>query len=241
MFDINLDEYISVVSSNSFSLNAGYQIVDISFSTGPLTTVGPQETNTYFAAVKLSSAASTSTPNTFRAIIDGEVDISLRDSPSKVYQDITDIAPKNSGVLTATEKLKTDWVNVSKGSVPVYSAVYSYYGNTDVFGAADDGILKSFDASGNLDWKYDVGAKIRTDINGAEESGNIYVYFGDDSGIVYKLRDDGNSSTLMWSKNLGAAASFVAVRDYLYIPCADGRVYKLCGLHPTKAMFSGLI
>ncbi|MFH1415963.1 MAG: lamin tail domain-containing protein [Elusimicrobiota bacterium] len=227
-FQPNKDTYTGSVSSSSFSFSSGRQIIPIANPDSQYTTIAPQETMTYFVAVKLSSAAADYSPSTFSMTVDGDIDVIVRESASNVIQDIGITSALNSGNLHIIEEVKTDWANISYSSAPIYSQPFTSMVQ-DLFMGSDDGKLRAINSLGTVKWTFNAPDKIRTNIFGIQTSTSepSYLYFADNSGNVYKLRDNGNDYTQMWSKPLTTTFDSIVVRDYVYAPGADGNIRKL--------------
>lgn len=226
-FQPNRDLYIGSVSSSSFSLDSGKQIISITDPDSLPTTISPGQKKVYFVGVKPSSGSAS---NSFRISIDDE-NMNLREAESDVVQDIADIQTHTSSEIEIIEQVKSDWTEVSVDSAPVYAAPCPQtFNEQNVFMGSDDGKLRALDSSGTVKWTFDAQDKIRTDISGsqASDSDPFYMYFGDEAGNIYKLRDDGESYTKMWSHSPpGKVDNIIEWRGYVYATGADGSMHKL--------------
>jgi hypothetical protein len=228
-FQINKDIYVGSISSSSFNLVSGNQYIDVSIPDLSETVIAPQETKTFFVSVLLSSAAAVYSPNTFSMTVDADVDVKVRESVSDVIQNITNISSVNSQTMSIIEGSNIDWENVTTSSAPVYSMPYTSSYDDDVYTGSDDGEIVAIDENGNKKWGFNASGKIRSNIYGveADSSTPAYLFFADENGNVYKLRDNGSSCTQMWSKPLAQNAGQVVVRDYVYATGNNGNMYKL--------------
>ncbi len=222
-FQPNKDSYVGFVSSSSFDFISGRQAVPVSNPDTANATVEPGECRIYFVAVKLSSG---SAANTFSAIIDGDIDAFIREANSNVTQDFTGVNAVNSGTMQVIEGMKSVWEEVTTSSAPVYSSPYANAGSAEVFMGSDDGKLRALDSSGAEKWTFEALDKIRTNVYGDTPGSDVFIYFADESGNLYKLKD-GEDYTQMWKESLPQRVNWVVVRDCVYACGREGKMFKL--------------
>jgi hypothetical protein len=80
------------------------------------------------------------------------------------------------------------------------------------------------------------------------EGSTPYIYFLNNSGDIYKIRDDGSYATQVWVRDLPAGNWCSSLgwdySGYLYVGGADGRVYKLSqqdGTTPSTWVYDATI
>ncbi|RLG60380.1 hypothetical protein DRN86_02675 [Candidatus Geothermarchaeota archaeon] len=234
-FQPDLDTYIGSVGEASFNLISGVQEISVDVPENVESTIGPSSSKIYFFVVELSSTASTQTPNTFRVSIDADNDIIIRDAPSDVVQSVNTttviISTTNTAIQPKQPPAGTSWPYSLGTTAPIYTLVDYVWNSNEVFSTADDGKLHAFDADGTARWTFTptTPANIRSSPRVLKEDSNTYIYFANEAGEIYKIRDDGADKTQIWSRALtqpvSSAMGFAG--DYVYVGCDDGKVYKL--------------
>ncbi|MBI4801299.1 MAG: lamin tail domain-containing protein [Elusimicrobia bacterium] len=201
-------------------------------------------TRTFYAVFETTKNASTQSPNVFRVRFD-PASVVIRDSPSDLVQDFTASAEVTTDSITIIAPAKappgTAWPYVLPGTAAVVAMVdyYTYGGDTvpkissTVYLPCTDGYLRAVLSSGTLKWEYKTVplSPIRTSPLIRLEGDDIYLYFANDNGDVYKLRDDETSAALIWTKALGVIIKSnimdISVSTVVYFGADDKKVYCL--------------
>ena len=193
-------------------------------------------TGTFFVVFEATQNASGWSPNVFRVRFAPQTAVAVRDGPSGLQQDFTSSGQVDTSSVTliapAQPPAGTSWPYALPAAV-VTQAQASYYNNDNgdtavssaVYMGASDGYLRAIKKDGTVKWSYATSpvSPIRNSPNAVVETGNLYLYFADDNGDVYKLRDDETSAGLVWKQPLG-----VAIRSNIMCPdlaCSGPKIY----------------
>ncbi len=235
---------LASVSGNFITVDSsGSMDIPVAMPQGSLSTIAPQQTQTYFLGVTMANNASNQSPNTFRVKMIPGTETIWRDAPSLVTQ------PTNAG---AEVFVPSPYI-IAPASAPagsVYPLPVSQPGKTlAVFGqpyidgainnnyaASSDGNIYMVSDNGSSMWTFNAGGAVTTIYDSNLEEDAPYLYAGTNSGLLYKLQNNGSSVSQVWQYplNLGSAVSSdityyggTANTPYLYVGTNDGHLYKI--------------
>ncbi|HBA60975.1 MAG TPA: hypothetical protein DCZ92_09180, partial [Elusimicrobia bacterium] len=259
---IDADE-IASLDKALFALDGqGCQALAAASPDGAAASVAAYSTATYFVTVEVSTYGASESTNTFRVRLD-PAGLILRDGPSDQAQEISGAAPVTTASSTVITPAKppagTTWPYDAGPEAGVETAVgiYENYGNilatVTYYSPGIDGAIRAFNyTGGNPKWVFYTAplSPIRSAPWVEEEGGGVYIYFANDNGDLYKIRDNGDYVTEAWpsKRNLGAGVQIrsgvVQSGNKLYFGTSDNKIYclnKADGLNCAGWTFDGVI
>ncbi|MDD2806694.1 MAG: fibronectin type III domain-containing protein [Elusimicrobiales bacterium] len=172
-------------------------------------------TGTFFIVLESTADASARTPSVFRAGF-SPVRATVLDGPGALAQEFSPAAAANTDAVTlispALPPAGTSWPYSLPAAAASESPV-AYYTNdggtavsSTVYVASVDGRLRALNKDGTLKWSYSTSplSPIRTSPNAVVEGSDVVIYFANDNGDVYKVRDDGTAAGLVWKQGFGS-------------------------------------
>ncbi|MGM0442260.1 MAG: PQQ-binding-like beta-propeller repeat protein, partial [Elusimicrobiota bacterium] len=226
VFEKNRDTFMGEIDSQAFNLSEGKQKINVDTEAASRYPIEPGSTETFFAGVELSSSADTSSVDVFRAQIDTSSDTVIAEDISGVRQDFEEVSLSTTIEVTPVGEVQSDWTAVSESFSNV--AGTPYIDNIDtgnVYTGSEDGIFTALTGGGAKKWSYTAEGPVRSNIYG--DTGDGSIYFGDAGGYIHKLRDDGDSYSLLWERSLKDKVNSVVEREYVYATTSGGDIYKL--------------
>lgn len=197
-------------------------------------------TQTFFLVFESAVNASAAAEKIFRVRFDPLADVKVEDGPGGLLQAFTPSAQVESSSVTIIAPAEpppgTDWPYTPPAPTTVESAVGVYNGDivsSSVYVASTDGVLRTLYSTGTIKWSFATSSPIVTAPDIQEEGGEIYLYFANSGGNLYKLRDDDSSVFESWSRNLGngitARSGIVdSYGDKLYFGADNGdSIYRI--------------
>ena len=176
-------------------------------------------TRTFYVVFESTQNASARFPdNVFRVSFNSLPTLTVRDGPSDQPEEFTPSAQVETSSITiiapALPPEGTTWPYAPPTNtvVEAMAGYYTYDGDTSptvssaVYMTSTDGYLRAVKKDGTIKWAYptDTLSPIRTSPMPVVEAGGLYLYFADDNGDVYKIRDNDSSAGLSWKKSIGA-------------------------------------
>jgi outer membrane protein assembly factor BamB len=252
---------VAQLSNNEINLDlTGGVTIYITNPNAAESTIPPNSERIYYLVVEFNNNASEQRPNSCCAKIDPENSVIVRESISNVIQEtypkdivisdtITVIAP-------ASPPTGTYWPYQISSSSPIYSGFSGYNADASwdydyLYVGSDDGKIYSLNKNGTLRWTFTPSSapqKIHSVPIVIPEGSTPYIYFLNNSGDIYKIRDDGSYATQVWVRDLPAGNWCSSLgwdySGYLYVGGADGRVYKLSqqdGTTPSTWVYDATI
>jgi len=195
-------------------------------------------TAAYYVVFTAAQFASTQTPNVFRVAFSPVSDVMLRDTPSSEAQNfIPGAAVQTSStsiIVSAAPPPGTSWPFDSGAQAGVVSPI-DYYSDGLVTASAYipalDGVLRAVKYDGQAKWEFNSSPQsaIRTSPVVLEEAGGVYLYFANDIGDIYKVKDNDISPQEIWKRQLGTAVRSNPIDSggKLYFGAANNKVYCL--------------
>ncbi|MFA7008369.1 MAG: fibronectin type III domain-containing protein [Elusimicrobiales bacterium] len=228
---------VAYVPMASISLDAAGRSTLTVVSPGPAADSVPGAlTGIFYVVFESTQNASDRSPNVFRVRFAPETEVTVRDSSSWLQQEFTFSPQVDSSSVTliapAQPPAGTSWPYALPAAA-VTPAQAAYYNNdsgdtsvgSSVYMCSTDGYLRAVRKDGTFKWSYATNplSAVHNSPNVVVESGSLYIYFADDNGDVYKVRDDEAGAVLVWKQPLGAA-----VRSNIMCPsldCSGPRMY----------------
>ncbi|HCC48560.1 MAG TPA: hypothetical protein DEQ38_10670 [Elusimicrobia bacterium] len=207
------------------------------------TSVPAGSTRTFYLVLESTQNAS---PGVFRVRFSA-AGAGLRDASGLLPQDFLATAELYTSSVTfitqSSAPANTAWPYVSPSSAPVNTLA-----GTEMTGlvtarsyvASTDGYLRAVASTGTLIWEFPTSPLSPINSNPTDsynEGGAAYIYFANDLGDVYKLRDNGSGYTLVWKRSMGfAVRSDITVSgSSLYFGAADNAVHCIDMADPAGA------
>ncbi len=172
--------------------------------------------------------------------------VSVVDGPGGLAQAFVPAAQVDTSSVTlispAQPPAGTVWPYVLPANSATQSPV-SYYTNeggtsvsSAVYMAGVDGYLRAVRKDGTVKWTYATLplSPIRTSPNAVTEGTDVVIYFANDNGDVYKLRDNNTAAALVWKQPVGAAVrSNVMCSD---LGCTGTKLYFGADDHTVRCL-----
>jgi hypothetical protein len=202
-------------------------------------------TSSFYLVLESTQNASAASPYVFRVSFDPAAAL-VADVPSGQQQDISAAAQVDTASSTlispAQPPAGSTWpYAVSLSGLGLAPA--AYYTNTGdtaissaVYVSASDGYLRALKKDGTFKWTYATSplSAIRTSPNAVVEGTDVYVYFADDNGDVYKVKDGETSASLGWKQSLGTPVkSNIMCTDLL---CTGSKIYFGAGDNTVRCL-----
>jgi len=199
-------------------------------------------TQTFFVVFEATQNASAYAPNNvFRVGFTPQTGISVNDVSSGQLESFIPPAALNTSSVTIIASsgppTGTNWPYVTPSSASISADVATYFGpvlpSTRTYIASTDGTLRAVNSAGVLLWTFNTHplSAINTSLDiRTDEGSNVYIYFADDNGDVYKIQDTGASPVETWSPSPSAlgsvsARSLIDSGTKLYIAGSNNNVY----------------
>jgi hypothetical protein len=183
-------------------------------------------TRTFFVVFESTRDASASAPTGgFRVRFDPAYPAGLIDQAGGLAQDLSATAQADGPAVTLISPAQppsgTAWPYVSPASAPVYSAASVYSGpalaGARTYVTSTDGSLSALSAAGGLIWSFPTGSPVYTSPSEPQdEGGSVYIYFANDNGDVYKVKDEGSSASAAWASPYHVPAAKIRSSLILY-------------------------
>ncbi len=238
---VNDNAWISSVLNEDISLDAnGEQIFNVPFPDSNSASIPAASTAAYFVVAETAYASGDAVPNVFRAGLKPDTAMTLRDGPSDIAQTLASSFHVDSSssyvIVPATPPAGTSWPyappeGASAGVETTAGSYIDYYGvNPTVYYVGGiDGKMRAITDSGTSKWIFptDPLSAIRSAPLVEDDGGTVYVYFGNDAGRLYKLRDDPDSGYKMWERNLSnpIRSGIIMSGAKLYVGSNNSKVY----------------
>ncbi|OGR38025.1 MAG: hypothetical protein A2X29_03300 [Elusimicrobia bacterium GWA2_64_40] len=207
---------LSYVPMNSILVDAnGLSTMTVGSAWLAAASVPAASTGTFFIVLESTADASDRSPSVFRAGF-SPVRATVLDGPGTLAQEFAPAAAANTDAVTLISPAQpppgTSWPYALPAAAATESPV-SYYTNegdtavsSAVYVASADGYLRAIKKDGTFKWSYATAplSPIRTSPNAVVEGADVVIYFADDNGDVYKVRDDETSAGLVWKRAVGS-------------------------------------
>jgi hypothetical protein len=227
---------IGRVLNSSFDLDInGRQIITVPLPDSMDASVPASSTGTYYVVV-----ISSETLGTFRIRINPGSDIYLRDGPSNVVQEISGagiLDTSSTTVITPPPSINSAFPFELPGGIDsgieISANVWHSATSSMVYVGSNDGIFYSIDLNGGgIKWQFSTGSHIKSAPWVEEESGSFYIYFANDAGNVYKVKDLGTSYQVTspgWTRSLATIirSGIVQSGSKVYGGTNDNKLYCL--------------
>ena len=220
------------LTSASFALDgSGFQVLTVASPAPSEATTVAGGTRTYFVIANLTGNASAQTPNAARAVIDADADVSLVDPPSAQAATVSPSASVATSSTTAIAPAALTQTDLGGPPAAVQSGWVINDNADTAYGGSDDGKLRALNNDGSLKWAFTTSpqAAIKTFPTVIYETANDYVYFANNNGDVYKIKDEGATASQVWKRAIGGQfqSAPVVLGATVYMSATDGKVYKL--------------
>ncbi|OGS08806.1 MAG: hypothetical protein A2270_02945 [Elusimicrobia bacterium RIFOXYA12_FULL_51_18] len=220
---------VAYVPMDSISLEAGTGISTLTvLSPGlPSASIPAASTGTFFLVFESTQDASGRTPKVFRVRLDPVSAITVRDGPSDLPEDFNAASQVDTSSITLIDPARppanSSWPYNPPAATTIQSPVgyYTNWGETTVSSSVyigyTDGYLRAVKKDGSFKWAYPTVplSAIRTSPLVVVEDGSLYIYFANDNGDIYKVRDDNDHAEPIWS----TYTTHTAIRSNL--TCSD--------------------
>lgn len=225
--------FVSKILKDEFNLVNGIQKIVPNTSDEVL----PQSYATYYFVVKISSYATTISPNSFKLKLEaGTTNILWADSVSQVVQpsDFVEEVSISSPTIIRPKKppVNTSWP-YDTGKVVKVNNIYRLYDTGNIYSFYDDGTVVMLSPAGVMLSSFAASASCFSPIRSDDLTGESgYIYFGTKDGKIYKNLSSDISKNV-WVRNLsGEITSEVAAYYYelpakIYVGTVSGYVYKI--------------
>jgi outer membrane protein assembly factor BamB len=238
VYESGIDLGVATVTINADLVLAGGGALTLSVPSVSAARTPAASTAAYYVVFEAAQYASTQAPNAFSVNFDPAADLVLRDAPSFEPQAFT----PGSAVQTSSTVIMvpaapppgTFWPYAPSTQQGVVSLADYYNGDivsSSVYITSLDGVLRAVRADGQGKWEFQTFpvSPVRTAPLFKEESGGVYLYFADDYGDIYKIRDNEASAQQIWKRQLGAkvVSNPVDSGAKLYFGADNARVYCL--------------
>jgi len=231
---------LASIANNSISLDEnGIQIINITNPNSSDATVSPGTTNTYFLVAELTSNASSASPNNFKATIDGDVDVVIRDSYYDVVQTpnptVSVSSTSSTCIAPAPPPTGTTYPKDLGGTTEAMTAAVAInrYSEIGLYAGTNSGKLYALNNDGTIKWTtpFVTTGPINSTPQVSVENGNTFIYVANDAGYLYKIKDLGTSGTTTggWTLNLGTVikSSPTIYNGNLYVGANNQKLYKI--------------
>ena len=247
---------IAYVPMADITLDAGLSTLTVLSPDLASASIPAASTRTFYVVFESTRDASGWAPDhIFRVRLNPQSTVIVRDGPSDLPQDFIPSAEVETSSVTlisaAQPPADTAWpYALPAQAVAEAAAVYYTYDpiwsptnpivSSATYVASLDGYIRAVNKDGTFKWEYPTSplSPIRTSPNVRIEGGGLYIYFANDNGDVYKLRDKAVSegppgAELAWQKHpIGDFAIRSNIVDIdteasLYFGAADKKVHCL--------------
>ncbi|MBI5744361.1 MAG: lamin tail domain-containing protein [Elusimicrobia bacterium] len=196
-------------------------------------------TQTFYLVFEATRNASAYAPNSFRVSFDGQAGTALRDGPTDVPQAFSSPAQLDASsvavIAPAGAPAGSGWPYVLPSSAPVDTAVSLYYGalvSSCAYIGSADGTLRAVYSTGTIKWTFPTSPLSAINTSPSEpqeEGGAVYVYFADDAGDVYKVKDLESSGYQQWKRSLGVQlrSDIMISGTKIFLGAVNNRTYCL--------------
>ncbi|MEK7721861.1 MAG: fibronectin type III domain-containing protein, partial [Elusimicrobiota bacterium] len=219
LIDVSTIAYIPMAG---ISLDAGVSTLSVVPAGLAWASIPAASTRTFYLVFESTQNASDHFPSTFTVRFNPAA-VVVRDGPGALPQDFTPSGQVDTSsvslIAPAQPPAGTSWPYISPSSSSItslasfYTAEESGYFGGPVFASSrayitsTDGKLRAVNFNGGLIWTFTTSplSPINTNPEWRVESGLVYIYFANDNGDVYKVRDDDAtvSDPPIWKRSLG--------------------------------------
>ncbi|MFA6316445.1 MAG: PQQ-binding-like beta-propeller repeat protein, partial [Elusimicrobiota bacterium] len=230
-------EVVANLDSADFTLDgSGRQVLAVPSPAPSAAHVPPGTTRRFFVVARWAQdAADPAKPtDTARAAVDADADAVLRDpaEDDSISVDAAASVASSSVTVISSAPSPAGWPVDLGGPAASVEGGFAINDDGDAsFAGTNDGKLVALGNDGTPLWTFTTtpAGAIKTYPTVNNEGGTDYIYFANDQGDVYKIRDNGGTWTQMWKKDLTGAflGAPVFTNDALYIGAPDQKVYKL--------------
>ncbi|MBI5244337.1 MAG: PQQ-binding-like beta-propeller repeat protein, partial [Elusimicrobia bacterium] len=236
LYHSNVDTVVvASLASASFALDAsGRQILTAASPAPPEAVIPAGQSRIFFLAVEWKSNAASQVPNTVRVQADPDLDLVLKDPPSGEPASVNPSAAATSSSATAIAAAPpvAGWPRDLGGAQASVQGGFAVNDDSDAaFAGTDDGRIAALNNDGTLKWSFNTSplGAVKTFPTVVREGSQDFIYFANDQGDIYKIRDDGIFATQMWKRDLtGSFLSAPALPgSVIFIGAVDAKVYKL--------------
>lgn len=239
------------VPMNSISLDAaGLSTLTVAAADLWAARIPAGSTRAFYLVFESTQNAGAWTPNVFRVRFNAATAVPLDEAGGlqQAFAASAQVDTSSVALITpAQPPANSTWPYVSPSSAPVTTlagiegsgllTTRSYIGSTD-------GYVRALGANGGLLWSFATSPlyPINSSPTDSEKiSGAAYLYFANDNGDVYKIRDNGASATLVWKRELAVPvrSNIVVSGDKLYFGADDNKMHCIDKLSADGADCAG--